>query len=270
MRRLIVLLFACVLGLPACSLDPYYSVGGRSAGGVGPPIVIPATRGLVSADTVTLSGSGTSDIGEVAITNGVGTVRIGGQDVPALVYERQPFGADTLYQTLAVSADRIHVLWFYCQAGGMTNAFYEGTDGTEVTNETASGTCADTLASASQPVSFPAVDMPTPPLVTGYTVTGPDLSIPSGAPGWVNMGSTWTVLVFEDVDCTSCEAQGWYELHALLWDPGAPALLYGVFYLFSPGTPVGLDYLSPILPTLGTPYENANDNAGFTATFTTP
>jgi hypothetical protein len=250
---------------PASGADAAASLDGPTDAG-SPRIVIPATTGSALAEAVNLAGSATSVIGNVAITNGVGTVQISGQTVSALVYERQPFGAYTLYQTLAVSPDRIHVLWFYCLTNTLAFVYYEGTGGTAVLEQMATGTCADTNTMESQPVSFPAVDMPIPALVTGYTVTGASIEIPSGAPGWVNRGKTWTVLVFATVDCSmTCGPPGWWELHALLWDPAAPALAYGIFYLEVPGGPVVLDYLSPVLPTLG-----SSSSPNFIATYTHP
>src|SRR5262249_48958543 len=150
-----------------------------------------ATDGTLQVPfTLGATGAGTSAIGQIAIANGVGSVRLGGKTVAAAAYERQPFGAYTLYQILAVSPDRIDVLWLYCNTGPLDSVYYEGPDGTAVTSEAATGTCTEAASADNEHVTFPALDMAQPPLLTGYTVSGAQVSIPSGMPGSVTLGST--------------------------------------------------------------------------------
>jgi hypothetical protein len=242
--------------------------GETGTGGGAPHIVIGATDAMLDVPfTVSAAGAGTKAIGQIALTNGVGTVEIDGQEVQAAVYEQQPFGMYTLYQTLAVSPGRIDVLWLYCNAGVLDFVYHEGTDGTGVIDEPATGTCTASSTASVEQVTFPAVDMAYPPLLTGYTVTGAEVSIPSGMPGSVTVGGTMlTVLAFNAVDCsTGCGTPGWYEIHSLIWDPKVAKVTFAIFYLFPSGMPVEVEYaltlpdLSDLVPA-----------TTFTATFTTP
>ena len=67
-------------------------------------------------------------------------------------HERQAFAAQNLrlYQTLAVQSDRMWVLWFYCSTtdSSLQGIYYEATDGTAVTFESAFGTCQDASATS--------------------------------------------------------------------------------------------------------------------------
>jgi len=74
------------------------------------------------------------------------------------------------------------------------------------------------------------------------------------------------LLPFESVDCRSCPGAdgGWWELHALLYDPGRKLACFGVFYMLQPGQ-VELHY-SISLPDLS----DTGSGASFTATWTTP
>jgi hypothetical protein len=134
--------------------------------------------------------------------------------------------------------------------------YYEGTDGTPMTWVDTVGTCV-TDGTLSEPhVQFSAVSMLYPSLATGYTVSGPDIDIPSGTPGAATLGSSqYVVLPFETVDCSECGSPGWYELHAILWDSTMREASFGIFYLSEGASEVLLAYaltlptLASVLPT---------------------
>lgn len=229
---------------------------GTDAGVPDDRIVVRATEGTLSLPfTLTVDGSGTERIGDVLLDEGVGDVGIDGTPIAAAVHERQPWpGFDwILFQTLVVREDAIFVLWLYCRDGALEWIYYEGTDGTPMTVEAASGTCVDTPDPVDAAVSFPAVDMPFPPLVGGFTIEGADVSLASAAPGEVRLGATaFTLLVWSTVDCTvECGVPGWWELHALMWDRAGRAC-FGIYYLFDAEPTIHLTY-SLSLPDLGDP-----------------
>lgn len=231
--------------------------GDAEAGDAGAPdrIRAAATNGAISLPfTVDIAGAGSGVVGEVAIGGGTGTVVVKGAKLPALVYERQPFGEYVLYQALAVAADRWYVLWAYCRGPQLSYVYYEGTDGTAIAYEPASGTCAESESPSAPSIAFPALDMPIPPLLQGFEVTGPDVDIRDGAPGELRLGGPpLTVLPFDSVDCTQdCGTPGWREIHALLWDRKRERACFGIFYLFDQATPVLLTY-SLTLPDLSDP-----------------
>ena len=290
MNRPVLVALSALLGLAtACSDQPVHGtkppapsssvgVGGGATGGAGGecgtggtpivgPIQIGATDGTLALPfAVKLVGTGTKRIGAIDIDADTGTVEIGGESLAAVSYEQQPFGQYVLYQTLAVAQDRLYAIWFYCDAGQLAFVYFEGTDGTAIDVETASGTCAAVDNPIMANVKLPAIDMPLPEFLTGYTIEGPLVHLPSGAPGSVDFGGgSLAILAFDKVDCTACGNGGWQEVHTLLWDVAAKRLCFAIFYLFAPGDPVTVSY-SLTLPDLTDP---AND-AQLEATFTTP
>jgi hypothetical protein len=213
------------------------------------------------------TGQGSQDIGVVSISGDTGVVRVMGDDVPVVAYERQPFGQWTLYQVLGVQPDRLWVMWMYCNQGELQYIYLEGTDGTPMHYEQASGTCDEALDGTAAKVAFPAVDMAYPAPLAGYTIAGADISLPGAAPGTITLGGVdYVLLAFEDVDCTEkCGAPGWREIHTLLWDAPAQRLCFAIIYLFQPGQDLLVEY-SLTIPDL-------TDPAGQTklpASFTTP
>jgi hypothetical protein len=200
------------------------------------------------AARVLVDGQGSTHVGGVDIADSVGSVTIDGRDVDALVYKKIPWeGFDrTLYQTLAVSSDALHVLWFYCDdADQLREIWLESTDGLALDWEQATGSCSSLDQAHSAQVSFPAVDWPLPQTVDDYEVSGQGLDIGPQTTNTATLGGTdHRVFVFEDVDCsTECGVDGWYELHALLWDRDAPRVYFGIFYLYPDSNTVQLEWL---------------------------
>lgn len=221
-------------------------------------IVVGATDATLELDAdIDVTGAGSSLVGVIEVSGGVGEVVVDGDSLPAFVYEVQPWpdAGYTLLQALAVAPDRWYVLWFYCQDGTMTGVYTEGTDGTALAWEEGTGTCILDSGPVTPSIVLPAVDMPWPPLVTGWTASGPELDLPGAGPGTVRIGAVdYQVLPFETVDCTEvCGTPGWYELHALLYDPAAGRACFAIFYfqLDRPGQ-VTVSY-SVTLPDLSHP-----------------
>ncbi|MCA9625156.1 MAG: hypothetical protein KC731_39300, partial [Myxococcales bacterium] len=202
---------------------------------------------------IAVQGFGPGFVGAIDLTGGSGTVELGGVTYPAVVYERQLFGVWTLYQTFVVGPDRWYIVWAYCEGQDLAVMYFEGTDGTALDYEETVGSCAEGPGPVQASVSFPAVSMEQPALLEGFTVEGPEVSIHSGEPGMVNLGTPHVVLPFEQVDCTSgCGAPGWREIHAVLWDPAAARACFGIFYLFD-GDPEILLAYALTLPDLSDP-----------------
>jgi hypothetical protein len=222
-----------------------------------PRIVLEATDGELTLDfDVAITGDGSSFIGALDVVGGSGTVEVNGEVLPLVAYERQPFGDWLLFQLLAVASDRWYVLWAYCQGADLSWIYFEGTDGTRLDVEPASGSCLDGPGPTQVAVSFPAIDMPLPPLIDGFTIEGPSVSLAGAEPGWVDLGAKHTLLAFEEVDCTTqCGSPGWREVHSLLWDEAAARACFGIFYLFDDGPDVLLTY-ALTLPDLSDPAGN--------------
>lgn len=220
-------------------------------------IEVAATQASVELPfTVSITGHGKSFIGDVSIEGDAGTVVLGGSELPLVTYEHQrwsEFGYD-LYQGFAVAEDRWYALWFYCEGEQLSYIYAEGTDGTPMDYELASGKCLASDAPTSPEVSFPAVSMPKPPIVKGFTVKGPKIEIADGAPGHMELGDTdWSLLPFETVDCSKdCGSPGWYELHSILWDPTTHRAGFVIVYLLEGQSEVLATY-AITLPDLADP-----------------
>jgi hypothetical protein len=260
-----------VTALSACSDDaqeePDAMAGGPDAaagidGGEAETITLPPTSGTLDLPfTIALSGSGTGTVGQISIVDGAGVVSVHGRSIDAVVYERQPwpeFGY-TLYQMLAVDDDAWYVLWAYCDGQTLEHFYYEGTDGTALDTEPATGTCAGTDQASTVSVNLPAVDMPTPETDLGFTFLGAELELDGVNAGRVHIaGRDMVLLPFESVDCTSvCGAGSWHELHALLWDREAGRACFGIFYMT-----VGMDDRVALTYSLTLP--DLSDPAGYT------
>jgi hypothetical protein len=273
----VALLVACSSDEPAPSISggAGHDVGGGEAiggsGGAAIPatIALDASSGVLALDfDIAISGAGSAFVGAVDLFEASGSIELGGVAYDALIYEQQPFAPWVLYQTLAVASDRWFVVWHYCNGDALEWIWYEGTDGTALTVEPASGTCAAGPGPIAAAVNFDAVDMPLPPLVDGFTIFGANVDIGGAAPGHVTLGSDHLVLPFEHVDCTTtCGTPGWRELHALLWDVPAARACFGIFYLFDDDPQVLLTY-AITLPDLSDPVGNTLLDA--TWSFTPP
>ena len=189
------------------------------------------------------SGNQSSAFGGLSIGSNTGTLTIRGEAKSAVVYERIPwpeFGY-TLYQGIAVDSAQMFPFWIYCNADGtMSSIYVEGTKDFPLTNfYTPGGSCSQTLGQNSVSVSLPATILTVPQPVTGFTVTGSNLSISPDGTGQMTLnGVPHEVTVFESVDCTQvCGGSGWYELHALVHKPDTSAVSFVVLYLYinSPG-----------------------------------
>jgi hypothetical protein len=212
----------------------------------GPSIDAPPSAGIVVPETdgsldlpfsMSASGEGTDRIGVVDLPGGVGTIEILGRTLPALVHQQQPWPKFdyTLYQTIAVAEDAWYVLWLYCtEADALAWIYLEGTDGTALDVEPATGSCSGVSTPSTIDVTLPAIDLAIESLVEGFTASGPALTIASGAPGSIVLGAgTMQVHAFGVVDCTTvCGPTPWYELHAILWDEAAQRACFAIFYLY--------------------------------------
>jgi hypothetical protein len=188
---------------------------------------------------------GTSRVGHIELQDGVGSVEIDGDTLDAFSFEHPPeFSGYMLYHVVAARRDEVFMLWLYCQGTSLTYVYSEGTDGSPMLGEGASGTCVATHTASTITASLPALALPPVALQTGYTLTGDMLSYGGTSPGEIVFdGITYSLLPFEDVDCyTVCGSPGWYELHSLLWSSTLERLGFGVLYLFD-GQPVGMGYV---------------------------
>ncbi|MFI5300491.1 MAG: hypothetical protein ACHREM_20585 [Polyangiales bacterium] len=232
---------------------------------------VTATTGTLVVDSaaVVITGHGAADVGAIAITQGSGTVVLDAATASrpatrAFVMAHQVFPGEDLFQTVAVDADRVTVLWLYCSAGVLNDIFLEDSRGGPMREETPSGTCTFTSGSASVSVDVPAFTFVAPPPPSGWTFAASDktqLDFEGTSPGTIVVaGKSLALYPFDTVDCSTCGSGGWQEIHSFFWDQTARALTFGILYLFPPAVarPTQLSY-SLTLPTLAQPPDQTFD-----------
>lgn len=216
-----------------------------------------ATHGSIEVSyTLQASGQGSDKIGAVAITDGAGTIEIDGKVRQAFTHEQQAWDIYnlTLYQTIAVDETSWFVLWLYCNdQNQLENIYYEGSDGTPMQYEAASGSCVGTKTASSIAVELPATNLDVD-LVHGFVASAPGLSVVDSQPGTLTIGGKVnTLLPFEVVDCLDCETNGWYELHSIAADRTTGVATFLIFY-FYPNQPTSIYATYAMsLPTLVDP-----------------
>lgn len=284
MTRLIAAAAASLLSLLAlaagCS-SPDSAVAGEGAAldlglDAGTAIKVAATSASLKRDfDVSIAGTGDTLLQKISLVHGAGSVTFAGAEAPALAtYEQDATGlgldGTQLYQILAVQKTRLITLWAYCSNQQLSSLYYETSDG-HVTPATldVTGTCTDSGATVTEKVALPALALPFPAAVEGYSMTGADVSFPGGRPGDVHiLDRDWNLYPFNVVDCTSCATPGWYELHSLLWNAAAKQTCFGIFYLMQ-GVPDSVEMDYPVC--LGGGVLTANGSSeDLPATWTSP
>lgn len=231
--------------------------------------VAPTDKTTSTFHTVDIEGSAGAVIGGVSIVDSVGTVEVHGRRLDAFAYRQIPWPSEnrTLYQTLVVAPDALYVVWFYCSSSDeLREIWFEGTDGTRLDYERASGRCVGAQQSDRASVSFPALDMELDEVVGGFRVDGTGVSIGADGTGRTTFfEKTYETFVFDQVDCTvQCNTtDGWYELHALMWHAEDAELYFGIFYLLDDGATVRLSYAIG-LPSLFEPGQQQYPDATWT------
>jgi len=185
----------------------------------------------------------TSDEGGIGvdIVDGRGTVSYEGRGpIPAFIFEEIPWGLidRTLYAGLGILDGVWYPFWLYCTDDGQLTDFDgEMTDRDVAVLSSVHGTCVPSAPLAGGGLDLPAHTLRNVALSCGYTVTGAPGQLPidlgsSRAGTALAAGHAATVLPFHTVDCReNCGTPGWYELHAIVFDPSTQWAAFGVFYL---------------------------------------
>lgn len=218
--------------------------GSRSDAGVGGRDATPApsfagTIALPFAVDVDWSdgAQAAGPLSAVSLHGDVGSLTFRGESLPAIAFERIPFGGFTLAMIAATSRSDVVVAYAYCLADGTISTWYHEALDEPVTLQQPvnPGACHFSTAMTTPAVAF------TPLVAPGMllhdasaTVQGGPLTVAggSGAVTFTDGAQPWQVDVYATVDCrTGCGSPGWYELHSLLRD--GPRAAVGIFYLKS-------------------------------------
>lgn len=199
-----------------------------------PPIFAPIDA------TTTSAPSGVT----VSIASNQGTVAFGGRGpFPAFIYERVSFAAadSTLYAGLGIGDGAWFPFWLYCSSDGRLTAIDgEMTDLDLGLSYEVAGTCSTENVAPTAPVVIPAHTLHPVALTCGFMVSAAganQLDLSGGIPGTMTfVGDSAVVLPFHTIDCrTGCGSPGWYELHAIMWDPIQSVVAFEIFYLDAAG-----------------------------------
>jgi hypothetical protein len=179
----------------------------------------------------------------LAIDDNQGTIGFDGRGpLQAFVYQQQPFDGQILFSGLAIEDGTWFPFWLYCDPGGrLTYLYGERSDRSYAVFPAISGTCSVADGPFAFDLHVPAHHVRHVSLTCGFAVhddrpgvpPAPALDLGDSRPGtmlWNNNQAT--VLVFATVDCRSCGTPNWYEFHALVWDPAATRLAFGIFFTF--------------------------------------
>ena len=146
----------------------------------------------------------------------------------------------TLFAGLGVKDGVWYPFWLYCSDDGRLTEFDgEMTDRDVAVLTSVEGTCV--LSRVDAPFTIPPHSLRNVALSCGFTVTTPvgaraiDLGSSRAGSADIGAGRSAVVLPFHTVDCRECGSPGWYELHALVADPGAQWAAFVVYYLDDPG-----------------------------------
>lgn len=230
-------------------------------------IDIPASNGSWQADAdVTLDGSGAGNLAAIHVVHGIGTLSFAGTEASVFYLAAAPVpmgtsGSDSGLamerdlELIAIQPGRIILAWITCDAADLAYLYYETTDGiASAASMRTSGTCSVVAQPVSELVAIPATTIATPRVVSGFTISGQLLSFDGNGPGQATFGGArWGTYPFHAIDCTSCAAQGWYELHTLFTDAAGQAACVGVLYLW-PSVPTTIELAFPVcFPSIASP-----------------
>jgi hypothetical protein len=266
-------------GSPASENDAGPSDGGSS-------ISIAASNASFAAkEDTTFTGNGANDVGAISISHGVGTIEFQNESANAFFFNATgvptgtadggdadggEFVGDRDFEIIAAQSNRLIIAFITCTGPKLTFVFYESTDGIASPKElAASGTCAVLEQATSEAVTLPAVDLPPPNLVSGFSIAGAQISFDGTHVGNATVNDeAFALYPFNVIDCTACASPGWYELHSVLWDSSKQNACLGILYLEknAPST-VELAY-DICLPSLTLPL--TADQLDFPATWTSP
>jgi hypothetical protein len=208
---------------------------GVSPGDGGATVVlsVPSGGGIGASASVDIAASSLQAPFAPRLTGGTGTVLVDYVETAATVIGQSVFAGYDVYEVLAVSTDRLTVLWYYCKAGVLRDVFAEDTRGTVTDVTPIMGSCSQhAAASPSATVDFPATSFDAPRDFSALRIDGPSIAYSGSAGGHAVISETdYSIYPFASVDCT---AGGWREVHVVLWNASQPTLGVGIIYLFPP------------------------------------
>jgi hypothetical protein len=176
--------------------------------------------------------AGEGPITALRFTDSVGTIGFDGESLPAVIYQKIPFGPYTLAAIAATTDDGLLIAYAYCQNGGVT-ALYSETltqSATPQDSVAMAGSCTFADATANGQIDFvhPST-LAYGPLEDLADVEGAKLAVHGGSGTLTIDGVGHALSVFTGVDCHGCGGAGWQELHVTLRHE--QSLAFAILYL---------------------------------------
>lgn len=231
---------------------------------------LPATDTTRAMDySLSVSGSGSSRVGDISISNSAGTIEFDGETLDTIVYEYIPWESTgyNLYQGIAISDTDLFVYWVYCRTSNDSVAliYYESINQYDIAHEGGSGTCAMQETEVQPALALTERSLDISRLVSGFTITGDEISYDGNVAGTYTYGeTTYALYPFELVDCSDCSGGDWQELHSILYNAEEAKACFTILYLMEGSEDMVISSYSICFPDLD------NVNAVLTATWTVP
>lgn len=266
---IVVLMFVASCGSSGSS-------GGGGGGSDNVPteiaVLFPATDTSIDLDfDFSATGNGAGIIGNVDIADSQGTIVINNQTLDTIIYANIPWESSgyNLYQGIAFTDDDFFVYWLYCgiRSNSLDKIYYESTNQYALTLELASGSCNPSDETSQPSFAIAEKNIGVSRLVTGYAITGNDISFSSGQPGTLTYaftGATFDLYPFETIDCSDCHEGPWCELHSIASDASVPQACFTILYLFPDSMDTVFSSYSICFPDLD------NINASLAGTWAVP
>jgi hypothetical protein len=224
-------------------------------------VPVPATRGeLATAFRAELDGRGSGAVGALAFAGNAGTVELGGQRLPAILYQTtNPLGEGVTASLagVAVAPASLMAFWILCAGDQLHAIWHEETDGGGLRREPVRGACRLTAEATSTTLDLPAAALRFPVLACDVEASGDGLELQGERAGAVTLPADLIrpieqhlrLYPFQAVDCwhnRCADGRAWYEVHAVMSD-GVARAAFGIFFL-SPGEHEGTEVaLGPVL-----------------------
>jgi hypothetical protein len=217
-------LFLCALLLVGCSEDSQTPIPES------PTVWIP---------DVTISGSGSSRVGEMALTSGVGHIVLAGVEWPAMIYETtdwEEYNNLKIFHAIVPAGEELHLLFIYSRGDTISSVWHESYS-IHLGQEPATGSVEFAGNYVEQSPTLSSLEhVPTASnLISGISVAGSEISLEEGQGTLLIDAAQYSVFAFGLVDCLDCidgESNGWLELHSVLQSEQG-RLGFGVLYLMA-------------------------------------
>ncbi len=217
------------------------------------PVVAPATSGRLSLPwRLQANGSAQQRVAAIDVRDNLAELLVDDAWHDGLAYQAHfGYAGYDLYDVLSIAKDgsNLAVSYLYCEGRSLAWVWtLSYSQPLSPSLAVPGGACQSAPSSEPFEVRLPALMALPPPRRSGFTITGPQISLMDTGGAIVIGGSTYNADVLTVVDCSSCPGGSWYEVHCLFRRAGEAG--FGILYLHRGARGfVQLEY-TLMLPTL--------------------